>query len=103
MVLFFQVNTDLGLFPLFVEIGKKTGLGAQWNCLVFLDSVLGMDHLHQKPFVKIRVSRLIPGSRREGLRNLFHQVAPQSILGTPEFENYYCKDYVEADFSKPSQ
>lgn len=41
MVLFFRVNIDLRFFSLFVEIGKKNGLGALWNCLGFLDSVVG--------------------------------------------------------------
>lgn len=36
-----------------------------------------VDHLHQKPFVKIQIHRLTPGSPKEGLRNLLHQVAPQ--------------------------
>ena len=36
-----------------------------------------VDCSHQKPFVKIQIPRIPPGSPREELKDLLHEVAPR--------------------------
>lgn len=52
VVLLAGQSIDPGLFSLLVEVGvsgRKSRLGAQWNCSVFLDSV--SQRVVGKPFI----------------------------------------------------